>query len=340
MRPTIKDLARAAGVSLATIDRVLNERPNVSAKTVTKVNEAIKHIGFVRNIAAVNLARNKIYKFRFVLPQTGDQYLKELLDRVLEANVALKSDLMLLEAVQIPIGDPHIVANYLATIDGNEIDGVAVMAPESPQVRDAMSRLFERGIKVVKFLSGQGKLGNLDFVGVDNFAAGATAGRIIGRFLKGVRGQVMVIAETMQSFDSIERRLGFDNIINEKFCSLSVLPSLETYGDQERANRIIGRTFAHHDDIIAVYVMSSEARVPVLSVANCVDIDILTIIVHEKTPFSEAALRNEKIDAIIAQNPEHAVRSAVRIMRAHVDNRQALPSQEQIKIGVLLKENL
>lgn len=71
MRPTAKDLAEAAGVSLATVDRVLNDRPNVSKKAAQSVNEAIERIGFIRNPAAVSLARNKSYRFRFVLPRSG-----------------------------------------------------------------------------------------------------------------------------------------------------------------------------------------------------------------------------------------------------------------------------
>jgi len=340
MRPTIKDLAKAAGVSLATVDRVLNERPNTSAKTVKKVNEAIGRIGFVRNIAAVNLARSKIYKFRFILPESSDQYQQELLVHVSEAHAAMQSDLIQLQAVQVPPGDPHLIANYLAKLERKDVDGIAVMAPESPQVRDAMGRLYERGVKVVQFLSGQEKLSNLDYVGIDNFAAGATAGRIIGRFLGGATGKIMVIAETMQALDSIERRVGFDEIINSKFRHLTVLPSLETYGDRERAEKVIGRTFAFHNDIVAVYVISSDARCPLLSVMKVKDVNDLTIVVHERTPFSEKALKQERIDAIIAQNPGHAVRSAIRIMRARVDNRQPLASQEQIRIEVLLKENL
>ncbi len=101
MRPTTKDLAEAAGVSLATVDRVLNERPNVSNKVATKVAEAIERIGFVRNPAAVALARNKTYRFRFVLPKSGDQYLAELIARVTEAKDALRADSTEVEVAQM-----------------------------------------------------------------------------------------------------------------------------------------------------------------------------------------------------------------------------------------------
>jgi LacI family transcriptional regulator len=340
MRPTAKDLAEAAGVSLATVDRVLNDRPNVSSKAARKVHEAIEKIGFVRNPAAVVLARNKIYRFRFVLPSRGDQYLLELLQRVKEASRTLKSDLTEITVDQIPTDDPHQLSRHLALIEHETVDGVAVMAPESPQVRDALSRLMQRGIHLVQFLSGQEKLEAADFVGVDNFAAGATAGKIIGRFLGKDPGKVMIVAETMVARDSIERRRGFDSIINEQYPHLTDLPSLETYGDERRATAIIQQVLERNPDIRAAYILSSESRVPVSAITKQADARKMTIVVHERTPFSEDALRNDDIDAIIAQDPGHAVRSAIRIMRARVEEREPIASQEKIRIEVLLKENL
>ncbi|KPH05509.1 LacI family DNA-binding transcriptional regulator (plasmid) [Rhizobium acidisoli] len=340
MRPTAKDLAEAAGVSLATVDRVLNDRPNVSKKAARSVHEAIERIGFIRNPAAVSLARNKSYRFRFVLPKSGDLYLRELLKRVKELKDVLKGDLTEIDYVQIPADDPHGVAKYLAGINEDEVDGVALMAPESPQVRDALARLLERDIKVVQFLSGQEKLPAADFVGVDNFAAGATAGKLIGRFACRTPGKVMIVAETMQSLDSIQRRHGFDSIINEQFPFLRSLPSIETHADERRANQIIARVVENNKDIIAVYVLSSEARIPLMATAANVDLVNLAVVVHERTPFSEEALRDDRIDAVIGQDPGHAVRSAIRIMRARADAREPLAAQERIRIEVLLKENL
>lgn len=340
MRPTTKDLAEAAGVSLATVDRVLNDRPNVSNRSRDRVLQAIDQIGYVRNIAAVNLARNRTYSFRFLFPTAGDQYLHELIDQVAEASLDLKSDLTDVDCVQVDMQDPHKVANYLAGLDRGQVDGVAIMAPESPQVRDAISRLGERNVRAVQFLSGQEKLDDLDFVGADNFAAGATAGRIIMRFLGSTPGKVMVIADTMHSLSNIQRRLGFDRVLNTCYPCLVALPSLETHGDEARAKRIISRQLQHESDVVAVYVLGSEAREPILQISSCKDLHSLTIVAHERTPFTESALLNEEIDAVIAQNPGHAVRSALRILRARCDNRDIIASQENIRIEVLLKDNL
>ena len=52
MKPTVHDIASHAGVSLATVDRVLNRRPGVSARTREKVDKAVHELGFVRDVAA------------------------------------------------------------------------------------------------------------------------------------------------------------------------------------------------------------------------------------------------------------------------------------------------
>lgn len=338
--PTTKDLAIAANVSLATVDRVLNNRPNVSEKTKLKVQKAIKKIGFERNLAAVNLIRNKPYIFRFIFPQQGDQYLDELLREVHNAKETLRSYMTVVEISQQNMSDPHQIAKYLSSIDSNQVDGVALMAPESPPVRDALLRLHQRKVHVVQFLSGQETPEQLDFVGINNFAAGATAGRIIGRFLGNLTGSIMVIADTMKSMDSIERRLGFDDIILSHFQTLSPLPSLETYGNTHKAQKIISNQIKYNDDIVAAYILSSEARLAVESLQKVLDLKKIVLVVHERTPFSETALKEEEIDAIIAQNPGHVVRSALRILRARSESRQPIAGQENIRIEVLLCENL
>ena len=338
--PTTRDLAIAAGVSLATVDRVLNSRNGVQAKTITKVTEAAEKIGFVRDISAANLSRSRNYSFLFVLPLVGDQFLGELVAHIGEANKAFAGERVTVEAKRINVSDPHVAAKFLAQIDPEQYNGLAVMVPESPQVRDAINRLGERGVKVVQFLSGQPLDNKIDFVGTDNYASGATAGSLMRRFLHSGTGKIVVISETMQSLSSIERRLGFDDILARNFPYIKVLPSLETYGDDVRAQKIIGNTFKNYNDIVGFYVVSSEARVPIEIVSQYGEAKNIVRIAHERTPFTEQALQRGELDAVIAQNPGHVVRSALRILRARCDQREPLASQENIRIEIFLKENL
>ena len=340
MRSTTKDVAIAAGVSLATVDRVLNDRVGVRQNTVDRVNKAIEKLGFTRNLVAANLARGKGYRFVFLLPRTGDQFLDELITRIGECNLAFAGEMVQAEVWRIRESDPHQIANLLGAMDHEEIDGVAMMAPESPQVRDAKARLAERGIDTVSFIAGQITSDHDDFVGIDNHAAGATAGRLMGRFSDRAPGKVLVIAETMHARDSLERRLGFDELVNADYPHLSVLPSLETYGDRERTERVIRTSFASHGNIAGVYILSSEARLPLEIVLGATTSGRPVVIAHERTPFTEAALQSRQIDALITQDPGHLVRSAIRILRARKDRREILSSQEKIRIEILINENI
>jgi LacI family transcriptional regulator len=338
LRPTTKDLARHAGVSRATVDRVLNGREGVRQDTVDRVNAAIEELGFVRNLSAANLAKGKTYRFLFALPSSGDQFLQEIQRHITEANRAFSDDMVRLTARQIDDSDPHRIAEFLANLTPDASDGLAIMAPETPQVRDAILRLQERGVPVVPFISNQTLTGD-HWVGIDNRAAGATAATLMSRFVRG-RGKVAVIAESMQSRDSLERRLGFDEVLARAAPGLQALPTLETHGNLERAEGIIGAMFHRQADIVGVYVLSAEARVPLTVIGSLVAPGAATLIAHERTPCTEAAMLEGRLDALITQDPGHLVRSAIRRMRALVDGRPTLASQEKIRIEILLKTNL
>jgi len=339
IRPTTKDLAKAAGVSRATVDRVLNGRQGVKKVTVDRVNQAIKELGFERNLQAANLAKSQHYRFIFALPRSGDQFLEQIVQRIEEAQAVFSTDQVWCEVQHIDENDPHSISTYLAALSKNDVAGVAIMSPETPQVRDAITRLQERGVAALPFISNQSMM-DADWVGIDNRAAGATAGLLLGQCVGGCSGTVMVIAESMQSRDSLERRLGFDKEINENFPNLRALPSLETYGNEERAQSIISANLKANPDVVGIYVMSSEARTPLSILAELnVDPSIIKI-AHERTPFTEQGLRNRTLDGAIAQDPGHLVRSAIRRLKGIVDRRQTVGSQENIRIEILLRTNI
>lgn len=340
MRPTTKDLAKAAGVSLATVDRVLNERPGVRRKTVDAVNEAIERIGFVRNQLAANLARQRLYQFVFLLPENGDEFLEALKHSIDEARETFATDDMQISYRAALPNDPHRMADAIAGLIGEGVDGVAIMAPASPQVRDASLRLAESGVEVVGFVSGQQNGGSFGFVGIDNRAAGATAARLLGRFAAGRRGRVLVMTESMNALDSVHRRLGFDRVMAKDFPDLVALPSMETHGQENRARMIVENAYRHHDDIVGAYIMASEGRQALSALVEAQDARKQVIIAHERTAFTEAALNDQCLDAIIAQSPGHLVRSAIRTLRARADGKEPIASQERIRIEILLRENL
>lgn len=208
-----------------------------------------------------------------------------------------------------------------------------------PAVNEAIERIGFGGalsaanlarLQVVQFISGRPGAAPVDFVGIDNDAAGPTAGRFSG----GRQGKAPVISETMQARDSLERRSGFGRVLPRDFPALSALSSLEAYGDEARTRQIIGATIASHRDILGAYALGSEALADVCDVADRI------ILAQTRTSFTGAMLASGALDAVIAQNPGHLVRSAIRLLRARCDGRAPPASQDLIRIEILINENL
>lgn len=339
MRPTVNDIAREAGVSLATVDRVLNARPGVREKTVKAVNDAIAKLGYVRDLTAANLARSRNYRVAVVLPDTESQFIQSLAASLDEAGQAAATSRTELRLLRFPAEDPHALAALLAELPGRGYVGVALMAPETPVLRDAVRSLRAKGVPVVALVSDLPTTGRDHFVGIDNRAAGRTAGVLMGRFL-GNAGQVLVLGSSLLARDMVERRGGFDEVLLRDFPAIEPLPSLETHGSSRLLRLAVAERLANTPGIRGIYAMGDGHRALTQVIGELGLSGKMTVICHELTAHSRQALSSGEITAVITQNLGHLARSTLRVLRAKADNQPLDEGQEQIRIEIVLRENL
>jgi LacI family transcriptional regulator len=340
LRPTVTDIAREAGVSLATVDRVLNARPGVREKTILAVNDAIARLGYVRDLTAANLARGRSYRFATLLPDSESQFIKALADALVEAGSVAATSRIDLRLHRFPAEDPHQLAALLASLPEKDYVGVALMAPETPVVRDAVRVLRTKGIPVVALVSNLPNAACDHFVGIDNCAAGRTAGVLMGRFLGGGPGQVMVLGQSLLARDMVDRRRGFDEVMLRDFPGLDVLPSLETHGSGRTLREVVSRRLANSPEVRGIYAMGDGHRALTQLIEEYGLTDRITVICHELTPHVRSALEAGQITAVITQNLGHLARSTLRVLRAKADRQPLDKGQEQIRIEIVLRENL
>ncbi|CUH44785.1 Degradation activator [Ruegeria atlantica] len=338
-KPTVNDIARVAGVSLATVDRVLNRRPGVRAVTVEKVQQAINELGYVRDTAAANLARQRIYNFLFVLPDTDNEFVEALSKQIVEQSRDQLIERTRMKIQRVAPFDPQEIVEILDALDSRDIDGVAVFGPETPSVRDAVKRARDKGVPVVALVSDLPSSDRDHFIGIDNVSAGRTAAQLMGRFVHR-KGKVLVLTGSRLARDHLERRQGFDLVIAEDFPHLEVVASVEGRDDPELIYKMMPEIFETYPDLVGIYssAAGNAGLIQFLSDGN-ISKD-LVIIAHELTPLSREALSRETFDALISQDSGHLVRSAVRLLRATSDKVPFNKAQERIRIDIYLKENL
>lgn len=339
LNPTVNDIARVAKVSLATVDRVLNARPGVRQKTVEKVNRAIADLGYVRDTAAANLARGRVYRFLFILPANNNEFLSSLEEHIEDQAAVLKRERTQLSFLRVPAFDPMALSDTINSIDPSETDGVAVFGPETPSVRDSIARLRKSDLPVVSLVSDIPSADRNAYIGIDNVAAGRTAAQLMGRYIGPRKGSIVVLTGSMLARDHLERRLGFDEVMARDFPQLKVLASLEGRDDPDLIERLLPQAFRSASDIVGIY-SSAAGNAGLIRFFSDWEGETPIIIAHELTPLSRKALSSGLFDTVISQDAGHLIRSAVRIMRAHSDRIPINLTQERIRIDVYLKENL
>ncbi|NNE89056.1 MAG: substrate-binding domain-containing protein, partial [Silicimonas sp.] len=241
-------------------------------------------------------------------------------------------------ALAAPFDAQDFVA-VLDRIDPRETDGVAVFSPETPSVRDAVKRVRDKGIAVVTLVSDLPSSDRDHFVGIDNVSAGRTAAQLMGRFARR-SGKILFITGSRFARDHLERRQGFDLVIDEEFPDLEVVASFEGRDDPELIYSLLPDVFDNHPNICGIYSSAAGNEGLIRFLKDRKAADDIVVIGHELTPLSQQALRAGHFDAVISQDSGHLVRSCTRLLRATADSAPYNPAQERIRIDIYIKENM
>jgi LacI family transcriptional regulator len=338
-RTTLQDVARTAGVSLATVDRVMNRRPGVHAETAERVQAAINLLKYRPDRLAARLARGRDHRFQYLLPSGRNAFMQALEAEVRTAAERFAYERVHLNVTHVDVFDGDALAAALERLRG-EVDGVAVVALDHPSVREAIDELAESGVTVVTLVSDAPRARRAHYVGIDNSAAGRTAASLLGRFLAGRGGKVGLVAGSIALRDHIERQLGFAQVMARDFPGLTLLPLVEGRDDDARVELLAAGLLADHSDLVGIYNVGAGNGGIVAALEASGRARDVVFVAHELTPFSRRQLIRGTIDAVINQDPGHEARSAARLLLAAREGMPIDPGQERIRIDIFIRENL
>ncbi len=339
IRATIEDVASEAGVSVATVDRVLNGRAAVRPQTVERVERAIRRLNYQPDRLAARLARAREYRFCFILPEGTNAFMLALGEAVREEAQRMRQEKVAIDLRHTDVFDAETLAQTLDDI-GTVYDGVAVVALDHPRVREAINALSDRGVAVVTLVSDVPSSKRVHYVGIDNSAAGRTAATLMGRYLCGRKGKVGLIAGSLALRDHIERQFGFEQVIAHEYPNLTLLPVREGRDDWERVQKVAAQLLADHPDMIGLYNVGAGARGLAAALEQAGRQRDVVLITHELTDDTRRALIDGAIDIIINQDAGHEARSAIRVLMSKADKSPIVEQMERIRIDIYLRDNI
>lgn len=336
---TLEDVAREAGVSLATVDRVVNRRAGVHARTVERVVATIERLGYFSDQHASRLARGRNYDFHVILPSGDNEFMAALVREFREMRERVASDRAGLSLHQVDTFDGEALAAAIDSLP-REIDGLALVALDHPAVNEAVNALADTGVPVVTVVSDVPRSQRRHFVGTDNFASGRTAASLVGRFSCGRAGPVGLIVGSLALRDHFDRRSGFEQVIASEYGRLKVLSVREARDDASRTEAVARDLLESCPDLVAIYNTGGGQAGVIAALERAGRANDVIYVAHELVPSTRRHLIRGTVDAVINQDAGHMARSTVRHLLALREGRPIVPGQERIRIDIFLRDNL
>jgi LacI family transcriptional regulator len=338
-RPTIADLAKAAGVSVATVDRVLNRRLPVSADTAQRVVQAAEAIGYhATGLLKRRLIETPTRRFGFLLQKREDVFYAALGQELARATASSKD---VNGKAVVDFSEELVPRTIVARLEAmaEKCDALAVVAVDHPHVGDAIERVTQKGKPVFTLLSDVVQSSRKAYLAVDSRKAGRTAAWAIAR-MAGRTGKVGILLGSHRYLSQDLAEISFRTYMREHAPDLQLLESHIILDDSRIAYEAVVQMLQTSPDLVGIYDCGGgrEGLVRALRDENAAE-RVVTIC-NELTSATKAALIDGVLDMVLATPIGVLCAQTVSYMIAACDGSRDIPDQTLLPADIFISENI
>ncbi|GAA4393249.1 LacI family DNA-binding transcriptional regulator [Tsukamurella soli] len=317
----IREIARQAGVSDATVDRVLHGRPGVRPGTVQQVQQAIADLE--RQHTQLRLSgRRFMLDLVMETPRRFSTLTRDALEAELPAlrPAVIRARYHLRERWPLP----ELIAE-LDAVARKGSHGVLLKAPDVPEVAAAIGRLTARRIPVVTMVTDVPASTRVAYVGMDNRAAGGTAAYLVSRLLRRVDGAVLVVTSGDLFRGEEEREMGFRSALRRYDPERRIVVVANSDGLDATCRRLVREALEADGDVVAVYSIGGGNR-GIVAAFDDAGRSCEAFVAHDLAESNRQLLSEERITAVL----HHDLRSDMRqVAHAVMSYHGALPGESR-----------
>ena len=340
----IKDIAARAGVSVGTVDRVLHERPNVSASAREKVEKALEEMDYQPNVYASALAYNKDYTFVCIIPMhESEAYWDEIEEGVKTATERRRDFHVSLKLLYYErFNAPTFVKAANESLAMNP-DGVIVVPAKLDVTRDFTDKLSGRNIPFILLDSYLPDLKPLTFYGQDSFQSGYFAARMM-MLIASKEKEIMMMKQLKDghigSKQQSNRETGFRHYMRDHFPEINITEvNLPLGGTKAQFEKILEEFFVSHPQVHHCITFNSKAHLvgEFLLRTNRRSIQIMG---YDMVPKNAECVRQGSISFLIAQHAYMQGYACVETLFQAIVLRKEVTPVNYMPIELLTRENI
>jgi len=325
----ITDIARHAGVSTATVDRVLNGRPHVREPTRQRVLQAKEAL----ESGTVAPDRHRPWRIKVILPKDAGPSTEIFAQCIQQLGTYGRATIECEFAVKM---EPVALARKLHACTGQGIDAVVFQALEDPRVSQAVTELSQAGIPCVTVLSDMERAEVIGHVGTNNRAAGRTAGLMMGHMSR-IAGEILIVTSGDLYRAHEAREMGFRAVIRNQFPQLKIATSLIGRDDSEQIREIVSLALEQHSDVVGIYNIGAGNEGIAKALNNAGLANEIVFIGHNLTPKTHNYLLEGTMNTVIHQNLQATANYTIEYLIACLTRQATQPNI--VPVEIITREN-
>jgi LacI family transcriptional regulator len=253
-KPTITEIAKTAGVSVSTVDRVLSRRAPVRSETREQVMQAAKQIGYLSGSENFEGNDRKVdsYRFGFLLLQSSRPFYRKLSEVLQEVVINYAGAKVHALVEYLDDLSPEVVAERIRSL-GAKVDALGIVAAQHPIITEAIEDLAVKGIPTFALISSLSTPSGSGYVGLDNWKVGRTAGWAFANLCKSP-GKIATIVGSHRYRCQELNEIGFRSYLREYAPDFQVLEPLSSHEDSQIAEQLTADLLRQEPDLRGLYI--------------------------------------------------------------------------------------
>ncbi|MGB5556490.1 MAG: LacI family DNA-binding transcriptional regulator [Paracoccaceae bacterium] len=313
-RATITDVAREAGVSVATVDRVLNGRQKVREETARAVYEAARSIGYhAAGLIGQRMQSGlKEARLGIVLHKQRQAFYQDFVE---ELHRAVADTINVRASVKIEFATSQLPADFASLMTGmkDEVDVIAATAVTHHEVTQAVDTLQSGGIPCFALLNDFAQGVRQSYIGLNNLRVGRIAASMIDTAVHRP-GKLAVFVGGYRWHGHELRETGFRSYFRENAPQFNVLDTLVNLETRQLTYEATLDLLARNPDLRGIYVAGGGMEGAIAALREVRKPGQVALVVNEITPESRAGLQDHFVTLAIATPLRTLCREVVDIM--------------------------